>query len=440
MKQRSPQLIAFLTVAIDLLGFGIVLPLLPLYGDHFMGDIPKEYHGLMIGGLLSSFSLMQFLFAPGWGRLSDRVGRRPILIIGLAGSVVFYTLFGYATYIQSLALLFVARIGAGIAGATIGTAQAVIADSTTPEKRARGMALIGVAFGVGFTFGPLIGSLFASEVAGSAMSAAPGFVAAGLSLIALILAVALLPETRPLGGDTKPRPWFNLEGWRFALGHRSIAVPLLTFFCATIAFGNFEGTLARFVKYELKYTLREMGFIFAYIGLVLMLVQGLIVRKLVTRTGEVIMCLLGIALMLAGLIVMGAAITTDALTFVEVPLADSTTRTELATSSLVLVLGMLAVAVSGFAFLTPSAQALVSRRTSALRQGEVLGVNQAASAIARILGPLMGNVLYGSQENPHAAWPFYGGGVLLGIALLLALSMLYQRETIDLQSEPVAGH
>lgn len=424
MRTGSPKLIAFLTVAIDLLGFGIVLPLLPLYGDHFLGDIPTAYHGAIIGALLSSFSLMQFLFAPGWGRLSDRIGRRPVLLIGLAGSVVFYLLFGYATYVKSLLLLFASRIGAGIAGATIGTAQAVIADSTPPETRAKGMALIGVAFGVGFTFGPLIGSFFASEEAGTAMSAAPGFVAAGLSLMALVLAIILLPETRPVGAEQKRRPWFDLDGWRMALGYRPVALPLLTFFFATIAFANFEGTLARFVKYELHYTFRQMGFVFAYIGIVLMLVQGLIVRRLVVRLGEPLMCVLGVSLMLLGLIVMGGTVVTHSLQFVETVLPTGEVHRTLANGSLAIVLGTLAVAVSGFAFLTPSAQALISRRTSALRQGEVLGVNQAASAIARILGPLMGNLLYGSQANPHAAWPFFGGGLLLTIALLLAVVLL----------------
>lgn len=424
MRTGSPKLIAFLTVAIDLLGFGIVLPLLPLYGDHFLGDIPTAYHGAIIGALLSSFSLMQFLFAPGWGRLSDRIGRRPVLLIGLTGSVVFYLLFGYATYVRSLLLLFAARIGAGIAGATIGTAQAVIADSTPPETRAKGMALIGVAFGVGFTFGPLIGSFFASDVPGSAMSAAPGFVAAGLSLIALMLAVLLLPETRPSGAEQRRRPWFDLEGWRLALGNRPVALPLLTFFFATIAFANFEGTLARFVKYELHYTFRQMGMVFAYIGMVLMLVQGLVVRRLVVRLGEPLMCVLGIGLMLLGLIVMGTTVVTDALEFEETASVTGDVQRHLAAGSLAVVLSTLAVAVSGFAFLTPSAQALISRRTSALRQGEVLGVSQAASAIARILGPLMGNLLYGSQAQPHPSWPFFGGGTLLALALILALTML----------------
>ncbi len=153
----------FVTVFIDLLGFGIVLPLLPRYAEHF------EASGGTLGLLMASFSAMQFLFAPIWGRISDRVGRRPILILGLVGSTCFYGMFGFATSlgkegvflgIGALSWLFITRIGAGIAGATIPTAQAYIADITGPKERGKGMALIGAAFGIGFTFGPLIGAAF----------------------------------------------------------------------------------------------------------------------------------------------------------------------------------------------------------------------------------------------------------------------------------------
>ncbi len=163
---KGALLTVFLVVFIDLLGFGIVLPLLARYADTVLTktSLPASSYGLIIGLLMSTFSLMQFIFAPIWGRISDRVGRRPILILGLAGSVVFYALFGYASTegvreqdaTLALILMFVARIGAGIAGANISTAHAVIADCTPKEKRAHGMALIGIAFGIGFTFGPLL--------------------------------------------------------------------------------------------------------------------------------------------------------------------------------------------------------------------------------------------------------------------------------------------
>ena len=164
-SQRSALLVVFLVVVIDLLGFGLVMPLLPLYGKRFIpGGEDSPLTGPILGALMASFSAMQFVFAPIWGRVSDRVGRRPILLIGLFSSVVFYSLFGIASHLGgdesrslALVLLFVSRIGAGIAGATLGTAQAAIADSTSKEGRAHGMALIGAAFGIGFTFGPLMG-------------------------------------------------------------------------------------------------------------------------------------------------------------------------------------------------------------------------------------------------------------------------------------------
>jgi MFS family permease len=323
------------------------------------------------------------------------------LLVGLGGSAVFYALFGIASLLHSLPLVFAARIGAGISGATIGTAQAVIADSTPPERRARGMALIGMAFGIGFTFGPLIGAFLSSNEKGAPLSGWPGFVAAGLSAAAFLLAATGLPETLP-SGQAQRRSWFNLDGWRLALGNRRVAFPLLTFFVATLAFANFEGTVARFARDQLHYSMQQTGWLFAYVGFVLVLAQAFIVRRLVSKVGEVIMSIAGIALMLVGLLVVGILVSS---------------------SDLWAILIIMALAVTGFACLTPSAQALVSRRSSIFRQGEVLGVNQAAASIARILGPLMGNLLYGSQESPRTSLPFYAGAALLGAALILAMNM-----------------
>src|SRR4051812_48954087 len=190
---RGSLLVIFLTVFIDLLGFGMVLPLLPIYANTF----GVKEKGLEIGLLMASFSAMTFIFAPLWGRASDRVGRRPVLIVGLIGSVGVYLLFGIATGFQSMALLFVARICAGIAGATIPAAQAYIADVTTLQNRAKGMALIGAAFGLGFTFGPLLGAaaLLFSTDADVGASPWPGYAAAMLSGVALLLAIFLLPES-----------------------------------------------------------------------------------------------------------------------------------------------------------------------------------------------------------------------------------------------------
>jgi MFS family permease len=403
--KTSPLLVAFITVAIDLLGFGLVLPLLPLYGEHFLSSASTDFvRGSTLGLLMSSFSAMQFLFAPAWGRLSDRIGRRPVLLVGLAGSVLFYALFAYATHCTSLVLLFVARIGAGIAGATIATAQAVIADCTPPERRAREMALIGMAFGIGFTLGPILGSFWVSDDPQARPSIMPGLVASLLSLAAFLFALVRLPETLPAAsGVARPRRSFGHD-LRLALMNRAVAIPLVTFFVATLAFANFEGTLARWTRDSLHFSLRKNFYVFAYIGFVLMVAQGLLVRRLVPRLGEVLMILIGAGLMLTGLFGLGLAT---------------------ASESLPAALGALSAAVVGFAFLTPSSQALISRNSSAAQQGEILGVAQSAGAIARILGPYLGNLVYDVIAIPA---PYYLGGGIMAFALLLATRLFSTRK------------
>src|SRR4249920_957571 len=205
--KRSPLLIIFFTVFIDLVGFGIVLPLLPFYAENFGAT------ALLVGLLSTSFSLMQFLFAPIWGRLSDRTGRRPIILFGLLGSAVSYLIFGLA---GSLTVLFLSRIFAGIAGANISTAQAYIADSTPPEGRAKGMGLIGAAYGLGFIFGPAIGGILSQFGYG-----VPAFFASGLALCNCVAAYFLLPES------LNPRsPTFtSRRGLNFAGIHRGLRHP-----------------------------------------------------------------------------------------------------------------------------------------------------------------------------------------------------------------------
>jgi MFS family permease len=430
---KSALLIVFLSVFIDLLGFGIVLPLMPLYATDLIHPLfpgtdagARAVQGGILGVLLASFSAMQFLFAPVWGRISDRVGRRPILLLGLLGSVVFYTLFGIAAEVGALGrpalalvLMFVARLGAGVAGATISTAQAVIADCTPPERRARGMALVGVAFGIGFTFGPLLGfaSLFVE------FEGAPGFAAAGFSLIAFVLALTLLPETLRTGTTGLRRRWLDWDGLRNVLRTPSVGILVVTFFLATFAFGSLESTLALVNKLLLtgsverrlevsrellKTTERKNFLVFAYVGLVLMLAQGLIYRRLVGRVGEFRFLRAGLLLMALGL--AGAVVILQVLT------PGQPAGNGLLASAL----GVMTVAVLGFAFLTPSVQALVSRRSDPARQGEVLGVNQSASALARILGPLTGVTFFFLTPGHQVPYVF-------GAALLLLLLPLLPR-------------
>jgi MFS family permease len=429
--------IVFLVVVIDLLGFGIVLPLLPLYANNLLGPIypVKDYrllHGLFLGALMASFSFMQFLFAPIYGRISDRIGRRPILLLGLGGSVVFYGLFAYASQIGfaghpelALILILVARVGAGIAGATISTAQAVVADCTTPATRARGMALIGMAFGIGFTCGPIL--CFFSFFVPS--KAAPGAAASLLSLTALCLAIALLPETLRTGSAAGRRDWIRFGVTFEVLRMPVVGALVVTFFLATLAFGSLESTLALVNQYllsggdvvrmdqmgpeQLEKIIRESSLIFAYVGLMLMLVQGFIYRRFVNRVGELRFMRIGVALMLLGLCgVIGTLFAVQhaglAETGAEVPLA----------------LVILAVLVAGFALMTPSVQALVSKRADPTRQGEILGVNQSMSALARILGPAVGSFLF--FVEPSHVMPYVAGAALMAIVLVLTLRLPQQ--------------
>jgi DHA1 family tetracycline resistance protein-like MFS transporter len=416
---KKAMVIVFLVVFIDLLGFGIVLPLLPLYGEHFVeplfeGGEKSKAGGAVVGLLMASFSAMQFVFAPIWGRISDRVGRRPILLIGLVGSVVFYALFGYASDMWSdesaaalaLTLLFIARIGAGISGATISTAQAVIADCTTPEKRKHGMALIGAAFGIGFTFGPLIGAgalkLFKDHLG------VTGYVASSLSFVALVIAIVILPETRRFGeASAAKRKWFDTHAIRVALANPAVAPVVWAFFLATLGFASFEVTLSLLNRDSLQLHPDSNFLIFAYVGFVLVLAQGFLYRRLAHKVSEPTFMAAGMALMGAGVLSLGGVTAT----------ADQLNAGHAPWWLFAWTFASLTLAVVGFALLTPSAQALVSRRSDPERQGEVLGVNQSAASMARILGPMFGLTLYGL--SPGHLLPYLFGGALVMVMLPL---------------------
>jgi len=409
-------LIVFLVIFIDLLGFGIVLPLLPRIAKGYVpGGPDSQWTGVIIGLLMASFSAMQFIFAPIYGRISDRVGRRPILLLGLAGSVVFYALFAYACHLGSageqqlaLILLFVSRIGAGMAGATIGTAQAAIADSTTPERRSRGMALIGAAFGIGFTFGPLLGAgilLLTND-----NDSSPGYLAAALSGLAFLLACFILPETLHPGSEARHRKWLDMDGLRIVLRTPTVGLLILMFFLSTFAFAMFEPTLALLLDTPaLGLNKRNSFYVFTYVGLVLTVAQGFLYRRLASRLKEITFIWSGAVLMVLGL--GGMALIAR---LADQPATDNTLFTSL--------FAALAVAVTGFAFVTPSVQALISRRSDPTRQGEILGVNQSANALARILGPAVGTPLFTWQATEHLG-PYAAGAAMLLVVFCLAFTI-----------------
>ena len=393
---KGSLLVIFLTVFIDLLGFGIVLPLLPIYADQFSTD----ERGVQLGILMASFSAMQFLFAPVWGRVSDRIGRRPVIMIGLAGSVVFYTLFGLATVWKSFSLLLFTRIGAGIAGATIATAQAYIADTTTLEKRSKGMALIGMAFGFGFTLGPLLG--FAAVGKGDP-GPLPGYIAAVLSAIALVLAWFQLPESRNYDQPSEAKTrLFDFGGFREAIGTRSIMPLFLASFICVFSFANFETTLSLLVKGKtgapFEFSFGQVFLTYAFIGLVLALVQGVIVRRLAGKVPEKHLAMAGAIIQILGfgLVILGIRSANVWMLFVS-----------------------FSCVTSGFALLSPSLNSLISRRTDPAKQGRILGVGQSVNSLARIFGPGIAIPLFKSGISlPYitAAGLMFGGLAMIVIA------------------------
>jgi MFS family permease len=237
MHRKPSLLVIFLTVFIDLIGFGIILPLLPRYADKFGAS------GVMIGLIIASFSVMQFFFGPVWGRLSDRIGRRPVLLLSTAGAALSYAMFALAAAPGlspsiALTILLASRVFAGICGANISVASAYIADITPKEKRSRGMGFIGMAFGLGFILGPVIGALSASYLG----LQGPGWVAAGICAANFILAFSILAESRRPGTHTTPaRP--KLAQWVHSLKTPRVGFLIVVYFLATFCFACFESTL-----------------------------------------------------------------------------------------------------------------------------------------------------------------------------------------------------
>lgn len=381
MRASKAQLsTVFLIVFIDLIGFGIVIPILPLYAEEF-GPSP-----VVFGLLMASFSAMQFLFAPILGRLSDRVGRRPVLLVSLVGSAVGYVIFGFA---GSLAMLFASRIIDGISGGNISTAQAVIADITTPEDRAKGMGMVGAAFGLGFILGPAVGGLLVQVAPWM-----PGVAAAVASMTAFFMVLFLLPETvDPEARKTARSHPLNLKNLAVAISHPLVAPCLVIIFLIIFAFSNFETTFAQFAVFAHGFTRSSVYWLFVYAGVFGALIQGGLVRHLAPRFGE------------ARLVFGGTAIAFLALGFM--PYAGSR-------GVLMAVLALLAL---GQGLAAPSLSALTSKLVDADEVGGVMGVYQGMSSLARVAGPFWAEIVYG---NIGPAWPFRTGSVFMLMAAIVA--------------------
>ncbi len=384
MLKTSRLIVLFATVLVDMIGFGIVLPLLPYYAESF-GASPFD-----VTLLVASFSAMQFLAVPFWGRISDRHGRRPFIVLGLFASALSYLLFGLA---QSLTVLFVSRIAAGAAGGTISVAQAYVADATGPEDRARGMGMLGAASGLGVLIGPAIGGYFSQFG-----YAVPGFIAAGLCAVNGLAAIVILPESRraeerAAGRGTQAA---TLRSWVATLTAYPFVLLLAVYFLAIMSFSAMTGVLALFAERAHGMDAMDMGVVFATAGGTTVVVRGLIVGWLVRRFGERRIVQAGTGVLAAVLALLPLVPSPGAI-FAMVPFWALAT---------------------GLTF--PSLASLVSQETDADSQGAVLGGQQVVGGIGRVLGPLWAGALF---EHVGIRTPFFLGAGLVAVAVLVALRL-----------------
>jgi len=370
-----------LAVVLDLVGFGIVIPLLTFYAETYQAG-PME-----VTLLMAVYSLAQFLMAPVWGGLSDRIGRRPVMLISLTMTTVCLAGFAWA---DTLALLFIFRTLHGAAAANIATAQACVADLTPPEKRAMGMGLIGAAFGFGFTVGPFIGGEL--SIYGYA---APIWVAAGLAALNLVLAFFMLPETK--APDTvRAARTLSPSAFIKVVQHPVVGLCILLTFVMTISFAAMESTFTLFAEHVRGLSAVQVGRMFGVAGVVMIVVQGGLVGRLVKILGEAQLIPLGILLLVGGLALL--------------PFAPPTWP----------MVGVFALIAVGQGLASPSLSSLISRGTSPEEQGFVLGTNQSMSALARVIGPTLGGMLYVSgPSHPFLASAF----VLLGCIPLAIMAV-----------------
>ncbi|HEX2254310.1 MAG TPA: MFS transporter [Thermoanaerobaculia bacterium] len=385
--RRRAQTAIFVTVLLDLLGFGMILPILPFYAQEYGAS------ELQIGWLFASFSLAQLVFAPLLGKLSDRTGRRPVLLASIAASVVAHALFAFA---GSFEVLLVARFASGLAASNFGLAQAYLADVTPRAERSQAMGLVGAAFGLGFVLGPAFGGLLSL-----ASTRAVPLGAAALAAANLVLAASWLPEslTAALRRRSREARWFDPR----RLGQLARDTPLLglmlLLFVFTLCLSLMEATLALFLQARLGFGDTETSWLFVFIGIVMVGVQGGLIGIVVRRFGERRVIPVGMAVMAAGLLLLGQA------------------------EGLVLLGGAAALLALGAGLHNPSLLGLLSQLAGEESQGGILGLSRSFGSLARVLGPLAGTWIFQRLGPP---WPFRAGGVLLLLALAGALVLMHR--------------
>jgi DHA1 family multidrug resistance protein-like MFS transporter len=384
-------------LVIVMMGFGMIIPILPFYAAAF-GAAGKE-----LGLLMAIFAAMQFVFAPIWGQLSDRYGRKGILMIGIAGNAISMLFFGLST---ELWMLYASRALAGIlSSATLPTAMAYIGDSTSEEERGGGMGLMGAAMGVGMVLGPGLGGWLAS----GAMST-PFFVAAGLSVLVLPFVLFVLPESLPK--EARTRQEVGLRGPQFKEMWDALFSPIsfLLILAFLVSFGltSFEGVFGLYAKDLLGYDAARVGTVLTVIGLLSALVQGVLIGPLTRRWGEAAVIRASMLLSAVGFVVM------------------------LQARSFVLVLLTVGFFIVSNAMLRPAVSSLTSKRAIG-GQGVAMGLNNSFMSLGRIIGPMWAGFIY----DINLTYPYYSGAVIMLIGFVMSLVWL-KGETAGTRTQPVA--
>jgi MFS transporter, DHA1 family, tetracycline resistance protein len=403
MKKASISII-FLTVLIDLVGFGLILPLIPIYSERFHAS------GFMIGAIIASYSLMQFIFAPVWGRLSDRVGRRPVLLGSTACACLSYVIFAIGSGLSgntALGVMLLSRLFAGICGANITVAQAYIADITPPEKRSAKMGLIGMAFGLGFILGPVLGAASTNYIG----ITAPGWTAASLCALNFIWAFARLAESwQPAAHSVTQRP--HVEQWLHILRTPRLNLLIAIFFLATFCFTCFESTIGLLIMQnfgvDTKKGLGTVSLLIAYCGVIGAGVQGGAAGRMVKKMGEP--KLIAVSLFMAA---VGIGVLPYLLNW----------------GTLLVGLGIFSV---GSSLTRPPVFGMISMLTPAHEQGATMGVAQGVGSLARIVGPIFAASLF----VLNAPLPYLICGTL---CLLTALVTMQYLTNVQTAPNPLAG-
>ena len=411
-NQSKKIFVIFLVVFIDLLGFGIVIPLLPTFSENVL-----FMHGTTIGLVAGIFSLMQFIFNPLWGRLSDIYGRKPIILFSLTGNVISYIVLGLVLsgVYKSITLLFISRAMAGFFSANIGAAMAYISDITDAKNRSKGMGIIGSAFGLGFVFGPFIGGILAQKFG----FGVPVFLAAFMSLSALLLAYIILEESLPPEFRKKDyksvlRLGVGMDKLKEALRHPNVGFLIVLYFLTTFSIANIYATLQLYTESRsgFNFNIEEISYLFAYIGIIGSLVQGVLIRPLVKYFEERKILIAGNLIMAVGLGM--------------IPFS--------AHHLLILLLSLFLTGL-GNGLNMPMTLSLVSKYTDRDEQGGILGINQSLSSLARFLGPAWGGLVY---ERIGFTAPFMTGCIVMILGTLYSFKLLHDRFSNTNMSEKSA--